>query len=381
MGKKEWGTLSPSESPSMFPSSFPSDMPSLRPSLAPTQAPTTPSPTSAPSSRPTETSSSSPTNGPTGAPTGQPTDVASQFPTWPPTQAEKDAGDYTVSSVRLPMLGIDLILSDSDAASPAVGDLDTELTSFMLDVLATNSGVDSFDYATLEFDVILSVFNRRRLDTGLSVKIDGTTYFGGEAPSEEDLTQSLLAYFSFWGIQDLEAYLQVTGLTSSRIAAVSVGGYPVKAVNQGGQAGAQVRPNKTISGSSLITPGIIAGIVAGFIFLVLTIVFAVSKTRKAQRPAGSRRRQRKNRGSNQKDSSDEARSGRIGATSSPQQSVQNRSTSDDESRSSDGISIDNSLYTTDTYLVQPRRPNPANSYYDAKRLDKVIATAKQHTAT
>jgi hypothetical protein len=64
-----------------------------------------------------------------------------------------------------------LTLSDSDTSSQAFGELGLreELTSFLEDVLAVNSGVDTFDYVELELDVIVSSFNRRRRDAGLSM--------------------------------------------------------------------------------------------------------------------------------------------------------------------------------------------------------------------
>lgn len=356
---EEQGTAFPSESPSEFPSDYPSVAPSNVPTPAPTGSPTI---SSAPSSSPTEF----PTARPSPSPTDEPTGTPSAHPTGAPSQK-------IISTVRFPPLGLDLILSDSDATSPKLNELDMKLTSFLLEVLAENSGVGTFDYAEFQFDVILSVFGRRRLDTGLSIQIGGTTYFGGgEAPSEDDLTQNLLTYFSFWGVQDLEAYLKVTvGLQSSRIAGISVDGNPVKYVKQDGhQGGAQVEQKKTIGENSVFTPAVIAGIAAGFVLLVLTTMFCVSKSRKSHGPAATLRRERKKKRASAP--SEDARTGRIGATAVQDDAILNHLTSDDDSDSI-AISVDTSLYTTGSV------PVPRTRSYDAKRLDRVIAAAKQHT--
>jgi hypothetical protein len=261
--------------------------------------------------------------------------------------------------------------------------------SFIENVLAVNSGVDTFDYVELELDVIVSSFNRRRLDAGLSVKIDGNAYYGGEGPTEQDLTNSLVAYFSFWGVQDLETHLQVIGLSSARVAGISIDGEPVEVVSgSGGNAGAQVQQQPTDDDAG-ITPGLIAGLAVGSVVLLLAIGFLVFQISNAPRSGTSNSRPPRSASSNsrsqqrsdkQSQKSDEERqTDRIGAD--PYPSPQNRSgqTADDES-SAGQISIDNSLYTTDESSM-PQQQHASAKSYDPKRLDKVIAAAKRHSSS
>jgi hypothetical protein len=372
LAKQNKGTPSPTTVPSatptdsQFPSAFPTSTPSVMPSSEPTKEPTTPLPTKSLSSGPT----SGTTSGPTDVPTGQPTNGPTKTPTTSPVQRVTSAPTRTevevkVNSVRLPTLGIDLILSDTDASAPAFDELDTELTSFIEDVLATNGGVDTLDYVSLEYNVIISVFNRRRLETGLSVKVEGIAYYGGEPPSEEDLAQNLRTYFSVWGIQDLEAYLQISGFPSARIAAISIDGDIVKAVTNisSQNEGAHVQP-KTTERDSVITPGIIAGLAVGSVVLILAIVFLVAQGRKVQGSSGSRQP-----GNKRPTAAD-----RRDAIPLTQMSSQTRSGRDDDS-DSDAFSTDMSLYTTTDESLQ----RPTSHSYDAKRLDRVIALGREHS--
>ena len=373
MGKKVKETPFPSVSPSMNPSSVPTSMPSDTPSLVPTATPVT---TSTPSSIPTRTVTNSPTGKPTTSPTDYPTAEPSHPPTGPPTSTQTT--EYVVSDVQLPRISVDLILSDEDAGSDVLTELDSELTSFINTVLATHSGVDSFDYAKLDFNVILSVFNRRRLDTGLSINIDGTAYFGGQAPSKDDLSQGLLAYFSFWGVQDLEAALHILGLSSARIAAVSVDGNAVKEIKHDEQTGAQVQQKTPLIGEdSVLSPALIASMGAAFLVLVGAIAFILFQRRTSNSTDHPRSKKKSKRKAEQQQQQQQDNT-HTGATSRPSQpsKTSSRGTSDDEESIVSGlISVDDSLYTTNTAQLQSRTPA-----YDPKRLDKVIAVARQRSS-
>lgn len=182
-----------------------------------------------------------------------------------------------IQSILLPRLGFDVVLDDKDGASSVAQNLEDDLTAFLEDVIETSDGVDTLDYVSFNFDIILSSFGRRRLETGLSIVVDGTAYYGETAPSRDELTKNFQSYFSTWGMQDLQTYLQVVGLSSSQIVAVSIDGVKVKEADtsEGYNPGAEVvnpAPEGASRGSSM-SPGIFAGVIAVGTLCLLTLFY------------------------------------------------------------------------------------------------------------
>lgn len=275
--------------------------------------------------------------------------------------------------MRLPPIGIDVIVSDKESASTSEDDLEADITAFLENVLESNSGVDTFDYVVLDFDVIRSSFHQRRLSTGLSIMIDGTAYFGARAPSPENLTEHIRTYFAVWGIEDMEKYLQASGLPSARIASVAIDGDGVKPASGavGYNPGAKVE-QPLPEEDATTSPGIIAGLAAACTVLAAVLVFLLIKNRR--KPNASRRQSRAQQGVTNGNDRVEA------AALSPKLSqTQTAQISDDSDDMSVGcLSVDMSLYTTDESIV--KAPIPAKNYsYDPRRLDKVIEMAKNQS--
>ena len=374
MAKKNRKTRHPTLSPSTDPTKNPTKTPTRSPSRFPGGEPRTASPTLSPTSKPTVKPTINPTVVPmTISTTTTPTDSPSSALTVSPINTEKNEptqspsiGKVENTTVVLPRIRIDIILSDSDASSLEVDDLDSKLASFLEEVLVKNSGAGTFDSASFDFEVIRSTLNRRRLDAEFGVTIDGTAYFEGLAPSEDDLYRSLRTYLTNSGIQDLETYLRGRGLPSAIIAAMSVNGNLINAIDQDVDAGAKNQQKKTFGDSSVFTPSILAGLVAGFLALIFIISFSVSRTRKVDNVVGSDRERLKNYISSEVFENHEPRS-HLEAPPSPNP-IQN------SSRYSD----DESVYTSNTPLPALKQRNPSS--YDPTRLDRVIQAAKQHAS-
>jgi hypothetical protein len=80
--------------------------------------------------------------------------------------------------------------------------MDSFFTMFLDRILDENSGMYDFDYSHMDSNVIVSSFqhgDRRRLETGYSIKIDGIAYYFGDAPTRGSLLHSIRLYFNFWG--------------------------------------------------------------------------------------------------------------------------------------------------------------------------------------
>ena len=256
------------------------------------------------------------------------------------------------------------------------------MTDFFDNVLARNTGTGSFDHVVLSFDVIQSSFNRRRLNTGLSMKIDGTAYYASVAPSVQSLSMDLRAYFAAWGVNDLESYLHATGLPSARVATVAINGKDVKPVSGTGyNAGANVQQQPVTGTTTTVSPGIIAGLAVACLILLAAIAVLVIQVRRRKGHFSRRRRTVRRSPSSARRGASPApavESDTEVADHSPKvsqsQTGQNSDESDDYSVG--GVSIDLSLYTTDDSIVNA--PAPAKKY-NTKRLDKVIEMAKKHS--
>jgi hypothetical protein len=162
---------------------------------------------SAPSKKPTAypTSSSAPTALPSASPSAQPTPFLSTTPTSTPTV--KNTLKAEVYGALIPIMTFDILLSDDDGLLPMTRDMNAFFTMFLDRVLDENSDGFDFDYSHLDSNVIVSSFQsdnhqrrqRRRLEKGYSVQVDGIAYFFGEAPTRAALKHSMKLYFNFWG--------------------------------------------------------------------------------------------------------------------------------------------------------------------------------------
>jgi hypothetical protein len=176
----------------------PTVAPSITPSFSPSSRPTQ---SLFPTDGPTELLTDAPTRTATLAPTHSTVSLPTQSQTVAPILSEEKKSDLRTEALGalLPVIMVDLIISDEDAALPLAKKIDSFVDMFLDNILASNSGPYNFDYSHLDSNVIVSVFNGRRLNTGMSLKIDGIAYYFGEPPSRESLVQTMKVYFSFWG--------------------------------------------------------------------------------------------------------------------------------------------------------------------------------------
>jgi hypothetical protein len=286
----------------------------------------------------------------------------------------------------MPVIGITFFLDDDNASSSSFLNLDTKVTDFLQYVLAGRSD-ENFEYVSLYYVVTqFAAAERRRLKTGVSVEIEGMALYGvgTESPATGDIADLLQGYFSFWGIQDLEDHLHATGLPSAQDVQVSIGGSIVEVVtdeeNPDGDDIERVPDSFQTQDDNDDPPletGGIFGVVVGSVFLITAISLAAFYRQKKRREL-NRQELGQHSPSGVSDVSDVSESaaaagtGRIWATPLPEGATPL------PEGSSDGVSTDNSLYTTDASIIVS--PIGVPNSYDVKRLDKVIAAAKQSTA-
>jgi hypothetical protein len=291
-------------------------------------------------------------------------------------------------AVPLPTIKLDFVLNDGDVSLAAFDNLEEELEEFFFDVLSTNSAIKNFESVYLIVDIEQYDVARKRnrhLATGVSMTVEGTAYVmkekeGGDdestPPSSEDLSKILRAYFSFWGGDDLVDHFQSGGLKAQNLQ-VSIDNSLVEVVtdenedlNNGDQDSNGVKSSNPSDEDAGLAPGWIAGVVlcaAAFILIIGFMVFRGSIDRQSH---PSRR-------DTDHHNNTDTSAGRIGASPYPVE-LATPTTGGDFLDENDEISIDHSLYTTDEAYVPPTRTVSTKSY-DATRLDKVIALAKQRS--
>lgn len=291
-------------------------------------------------------------------------------------------------SVPMPNIGITFFLNDDEASSSSILNLDTEVTAFLQNVLAPRCD-DYFEYLSLDYEVTqFAEAERRRLKTGVSLAIEGMAFYAGtDSPPTEDIAELLKGYFSFWGIQDLEDHLHAT-LPSAQDVQVYIDGSIVEVVTDeedpDGDDKDQVRASVQTQGGNDDPPleaGGIAGVVVGSLILITAISLAVFHGQKKRHKLN--RQERRNSPSPDVSEVSEASApaagiGRIGATPAPGRGYAS-SSSDGVSTDNDGVSTDNSLYTSSSSIILSPTGVISPNSYDPKRLDKVIAAAKQHS--
>jgi hypothetical protein len=126
--------------------------------------------------------------------------------------------------VLMPYITFDITISgDEDAPIPATEETASFFADFLNDVLDSSSGTYQYDYSHLDCDVMISTFNqRRRLDTGYVIRVDGMAYYFDESPTEESIAQTLNIYFAFWGATDLQDYFTYLGLETAVVTAIYI---------------------------------------------------------------------------------------------------------------------------------------------------------------
>ncbi|KAG7346360.1 hypothetical protein IV203_005428 [Nitzschia inconspicua] len=174
--------------------------------------------------------SASPTALPSAYPSAEPTQFISAFPS--PTPTVRNTLKAQVYGALIPIMTFDILLSDEDAALPTTRNINAFFTMFMDQILAKNSNGFDFDYSHLTSNVLVSSFRNdhgrhRRLEFGYSVRVEGIAYFFEDAPTRESLLHSLRIYFTFWGITDLEEYLQRLGMESAKVVFIAIDEIPL----------------------------------------------------------------------------------------------------------------------------------------------------------
>ena len=404
-------TLPPSNSPSMYPSQNPSVTPTSAPTTLPTPEPTriiaTPSPTSSPSTDPTQ----SPTTKEVLS-TPSPSIEITEHPSNPPTNSATEADKAPENSsiiVEMPQIELSFALDDRDSGSDNLFDLEDSLESFIGDILTSQPGFEDYSEVSLQV-VVAQLAGRRRLDIGLKIALTGEVTYKdeSEAPSHDELTRILKAYFSFWGLEDLLVFMQGSlGFESMRGLTLSIDGSTFEVIGASNDSpffpvNSETEAPNDSSDSGLDLP-VIVGIIAGCTVVILLIVAGLAYNAKVE----SKKQLKKHEaymgfddaasltGSSEKQeapatleapeqmppppsSADDTPSdlSAVSSLSNPtfsMMSIESTSmlTSDLPSFiTSHGDSTDKSNSSSDSYLQ-----------YDVNRLDKVIALAKQSSTT
>jgi len=376
----------PSNIPTVVPSSMPSTSPpSMMPSVSFT--PTTPGPTTSPSSKPSSVPSATPSVAPSSSPSlsGAPSVVPSAQPT-------------SVVSLSLPRILISFVLRD---LSPGAGgsrrlqkidlqELALLLTAFFTNVLQRQG---NFRKAFQDIDLeTLSTFSDASGE--VDVDLSGMAVFqGAQVPSEEELKEVLVTYFSFFGTEDMENFLQdnysdkqVSGLT------LDIDGTQL--------AGTTETPEPEDDDTNA---GLIAGLVVGCCAvaligagLLIKHKGGMSKNRAAKIPMDEVSALdddvgRKSTNSPPRLGVSPRRMFTLASGSSPAErkdappplspaAPSDMMSSEQDQRSLSGmsgmISLEESLFTTDAESYVRPRGGPGVFEYDASRLDQVISSAK-----
>ena len=301
-------------------------------------------------------------------------------------------------------MAIEFNLNDNESSGTFFKRLEGELGIFLENVLARNGSVQNFVSVELTYQIIQEVLRgrrsrTRRLATFVRVEIEGDAIFDESnkqetskaPPTTQELEQILQAYFSFWGTEDLQGHLQSFGLSSTDELRVFLDEKPVEVLTEvdgGGSGGNGNRgtPDDPSNGQNTqskdgpkLRTGILIALVAAAVFIPFAVALVIFQGKKWNSRGPNNRRQRRETGGNS------GTSDRVGAkpnsalSKPPTEATSSQERNHGGQDFDDGISIDNSLYTTDnTIASMPHRATPSKSY-DAKRLDKVIAAAKQHS--
>eukprot|EP00536_Pseudo-nitzschia_multiseries_P016760 jgi/Psemu1/69972/estExt_Genemark1.C_12260005 len=113
----------------------------------------------------------------------------------------------------------------------------TVIFTVIYTVIYADKGIQSsesyrFDYSHLDSNGTISMFNETdTFGTEYRVQMDGVSNYLDEGPTTEALVQSLNVYFSFWGAEDLEDYLEKSGLEKTEVVSISIDGENVSFVS------------------------------------------------------------------------------------------------------------------------------------------------------
>lgn len=239
-------------SPTMSPTNLPTPRPSNRPTMAPTKAPVPPTnpPTSGPTTSPTYRPTPRPTFLPTASPTHSPTDGPTNIPTVPPTPTPtaRPTFDLTrfVDVEKLEPIIINVTLSNFTKLSNEES-LENYFKGLIEGVLDTNFNPEwypsynkSIDNVTLQFlpaDPITEIQRVQRNSVQTSqaqIIVDGQVFVHAKERQQSNIKPSssfndsfdysMLLYFTFWGVDDVEeALTEIGGLENPVINSVSIG--------------------------------------------------------------------------------------------------------------------------------------------------------------
>jgi hypothetical protein len=260
--------------------------------------------------------------------------------------------------------------------------LDLEQLELLLTAFFTNALRRHGNFKNSFASVELDTDPKHDADTGqVTVNVTGNAqYMGAEIPTEEELEDILLTYFSFFGTEDLDSFLTdsypdmvVSGL------ALEIGTTMLESSNK------ETGDNSTPNDDDDPNVGLIVGILVGaLVALVLAGVSLKYKNKMFKEP--------QERGLVLDDENTTVNPPntppRVGV--SPRNMFHSREvsppppmtpqsdmmSSEQDARSLSGmVSLEESLFTTDESYAQPYAQR-ASHKYDASRLDQVISSAK-----
>lgn len=248
------------------------------------------------------------------------------------------------------------------------GKLGRDIETFVNNTVSSNAIILG-DLTSVDMTVIVSqVARRRRLqqEQVWASTVTGVAYFQGQVPTPGRLTDVLDTYFSSWGDDDLKDFLARDGMQISGVG-ISINGKTVTTNSPVSNA------REPVSESTTTSPG--AGLIAGLVIGCVALVVALGLI------AWQRQRYNQTKGimEDDDDDDDELQGHTVNVERKdhiPGQTI----TRDAEDMSFSAISLEESLYTSNTEdIFNPTQRAP--DQYDAARLDKVISNAHQFVAS
>eukprot|EP00542_Grammatophora_oceanica_P021327 CAMPEP_0194038732 /NCGR_PEP_ID=MMETSP0009_2-20130614/10935_1 /TAXON_ID=210454 /ORGANISM="Grammatophora oceanica, Strain CCMP 410" /LENGTH=462 /DNA_ID=CAMNT_0038681325 /DNA_START=130 /DNA_END=1518 /DNA_ORIENTATION=+ len=382
---------SPVEEPEPTDPPVETPQPTPEPSPLPTPVPSTPAPSAASSAAPSVSPRPSVTQEEELDDTSVPTTTMAPTQTAVPSSAPiptTSSPTGPLVQVRMPEMELTLRIVGNSVDPEAVS---TSLGTFVQEsVVNSVSTFPGFASAVIDVDVQTFSTGRRKLQgrTIVMAEAKGEIFFTSDSqqptPTEKDLESVLVTYFSYWGDDDLETNLQESNGYIVDDMEIVIDGKVVDGV-PAGNGSDEGNPNGlTDEGRQRVgaSPGLIAGLVIGCVALFVSILLLVWQRRKDKLKAAEQMAT---------DTSLIAIGG--GDTSldaAPLMEAASNGTSpkhvsslggDDDQLSFGGISLEDSIYTTNT-MEQNNPPslldNTMEASYDAKRLDKVISDAHNY---
>ncbi|GKY99538.1 hypothetical protein MPSEU_000907900 [Mayamaea pseudoterrestris] len=377
MGMTSEPTSEPTSSPTIQPTPEPTT--TVKPTPAPTRRPTTRKPTRQPSPEPTTEpsigSTAEPTLTPTTSPTYTPTLSPSSRPTstFSPTSMEPT---LSASVVPLPVLQftVQFIPKTTIDVFEVESLVETFLrTSFSKDAAYKSNFVSLLVTSNTEYD----------RETGIAVISSGgsAVFRGRDQPSDADVSEILITYFSFWGASDLQTDIGEGGYPVLDVR-VKIDGVRVKSSKENPPTSAPVTESST---ATSFTPGLIGGVAAAgalCVFAAIAVYIEHGRRRRIRLASGDKQVEIGNShiSSDEEDSS-EAPSPRISNRSRKVATPRVYSAAPLPPPSDDleDISLSGMLSMDDSMFISESGQSPSvmsERSYDLSRLDMIISSAK-----